>query len=61
MEKLFGKQVPDFMKFGEDFPDGRLVEEPDGKRYRIREAFLLVKRLGRPLTEQEMKQFEIID
>ena len=47
------------MRFGEAMPDGRLTEPSDGKEYRLREAILLSKRLGRPLTDNEMKQFEI--
>lgn len=58
-KKLFNKKLPDYMRFGEKFPDGRLVNEPDGKRYRLREAFIMVKKIGRPLTEEEMKQFEV--
>lgn len=47
------------MQFGEDFPDGRLTEPSDGTVYRLREAVLLSKRLGRPLTEDEMKAFVV--
>ena len=47
------------MRFGDAMPDGRLTEPSDGKEYRLREAILLSKRLGRPLTDNEMKQFEI--
>ncbi len=49
----------DFDQFGEDFPDGRLVEPSLSKPFRLREAILLSKRLGRPLTSEEMKQFEL--
>ena len=59
MEKLFEMQVPDYSKFGDVFPDGRLVSEPDGKKYRLREALIKVRKLGRPLTDDEMKEFEI--
>lgn len=45
--------------FGEEMSDGRLTAPSDGKIYRLREAILLSKRLGRPLSEEEMKQFEI--
>ena len=45
--------------FGEKMPDGRLTAPSAGKTYRLREAILLSKRLGRPLTESEMKKFEI--
>lgn len=54
------KNVMDkFNKFGEAMPDGRLTAPSDGKVYRLREAILLSKQLGRPLTEAEMKQFEV--
>jgi len=49
----------DFDRFGEEFPDGRLVEQSPPKPFRLREAILLSKRLGRPLTSEEMKQFEL--
>ena len=44
--------------FGEAMPDGRLTVSSN-KTYRLREAIMLSKRLGRPLTEAEMSQFEI--
>ena len=47
------------MRFGEEMPDSRLTEPSDGKVYRLREAILLSKRLGRPLTKDEMEQFVI--
>ena len=55
--KSFTKE--DFDRFGEEFPDGRLVEPSSPKPFRLREAILLSKRLGRPLTSEEMKQFEL--
>jgi len=55
-----GKTVLDkFDRFGEDMSDGRLTVLSDGKTYRLREAIMLSKRLGRMLTREEMKQFEI--
>lgn len=45
-------------RFGEAMSDGRLTEPSGNKVYRLREAILQSKRLGRPLTESEMKQFE---
>ena len=48
-----------FDRFGDAMPDGRLTEPSDGKVYRLREAILLSKQLGRPLTEEEMKRFEV--
>ena len=55
--KSFTKE--DFDRFGEEFPDGRLVEQSSPEPFRLREAILLSKRLGRPLTSEEMKQFEL--
>lgn len=51
--------LDNFDRFGEAMPDGRLTEPSDGKKYRLREAILLSKQLGRPLSEDEMKQFEV--
>ena len=46
--------------FGEDFSDGRLTEHSSAERhFRLREAIAYSNSLGRPLTEPEMKQFEI--
>ncbi len=46
-------------RFGEAMPDGRLTAPSENKVYRLREAILQSKKLGRPLTEDEMKQFEV--
>lgn len=51
--------VDNFTRFGEAMPDGRLTVPSDGKTYRVRDAINLSKKLGRPLTEEEMKKFEI--
>ena len=48
-----------FDRFGEVMPDGRMTATSDKKVYRLREAILLSKQLGRPLTEKEMRQFEV--
>lgn len=54
------KTVKDkFDRFGEAMPDGRLTAPSEGKVYRLREAILLSKKLGRPLSLEEMKQFEV--
>lgn len=52
------KQKAAIDKFGEAMKDGRLTNPSNRKVYRLREAILLSKRLGRPLTQEEMKQFE---
>lgn len=39
--------------------DGRLTEPSDGLRYEWRKMIDEVKRLGRPLTEQEFEIFKI--
>ena len=45
--------------FGEEMPDGRLTANYDSTTFHFKD--LLVKRnlLGRPLTKDEMKEFEI--
>lgn len=48
-----------FDRFGEKMEDGRLTEHSDGKIYRLREAILYSKQLGRSLTDIEMQQFEV--
>jgi len=47
------------MKFGEDMPDSRLTEPSDGKVFRLREAIIRSKKLGRPLTKEEMEEFTL--
>lgn len=58
------RKVPDtgdkHNQFGEAMADGRLTQPSGGKSYRLREAILLSKRLGRPLTEDEMETFELV-
>lgn len=46
-------------QLGEAMPDGRLTEPSEHKVYRLREAILELIKLGRPLTENEMKQFKV--
>jgi len=46
-------------QFGNAMPDGRLTKPSSGKVYRLREAILLSKQMGRPLTDEEMKKFEV--
>ena len=48
-----------FDQFGEAMIDGRLTQPSNGKEYRLREAILLSKELGRALTEEEMVKYEI--
>ena len=49
-----------FDRFGEEFSDGRLTEQsPTERHFRLHEAIAYSNSLGRPLTEQEMKLFEI--
>lgn len=44
--------------FEDVMQDGRLTEPSDGKIYRLREAIMLTKVLGRELTKDEMSKFE---
>ena len=46
--------IDKFDRFGENMPDGRLTMPSEGKVYRLREAILLSKKLGRPLSQEEM-------
>lgn len=54
-ERIFDK----FDRFGEALPDGRLTSPSNGKVFRLREAILLSKQLRRPLSQEEMKKFEV--
>ena len=45
------------LRFGEEMPDSRLTGHSDGKIYNLREAIVLSKKLGRPLTDDEMSDF----
>lgn len=62
---LFSKETVDksflnkYDKFGEVMSEGRLTVPSDGKIFRLQEAILLLKKLGRPLSQEEMKQFEL--
>jgi len=58
-ERKVQRDVDNFDHFGESMPDSRLTEPSNGKIYRLREAILLSKQLGRPLTADEMEQFEV--
>ncbi len=59
-DKEIIEQIGDkFDRFGEKMCDGRLTAPSDGKTYRLREAILLSKQLGRPLSVEEMKKFEL--
>lgn len=45
--------------FGEEMPDGRLTAEYDNTAYHFRDMLRRRNELGRPLTENGMKEFEI--
>lgn len=53
----------DLLHFEDAFPDTRLVDNPEiiNKNIRLQEALELYKKLGRPLTSEEMKEFERAD
>lgn len=57
-ERKEKKNMDKFDRFGEVMPDGRLTAPSNGKTFRLREAILLSKQLGRPLSQEEMKKFE---
>ena len=47
------------MRFGEAMSDSRLTEPSDGKVFRLREVIILSKKLGRPLSKEEMREFTL--
>ena len=49
----------DYDSFGDIMLDGRLTEQSDGKIYRLREVITYSKMLGRELSGEEMKIFEV--
>ena len=60
LEMVKRSKEPDVaMRFGEVMPDSRLTEPSDGKVFRLREAIILSKKLGRPLTKEEMEEFTL--
>ena len=60
LEMVKRSKEPDVaMRFGEAMPDSRLTEPSDGKVFRLREAIILSKKLGRPLTKEEMEEFTL--
>ena len=57
-ERTSGQIADNFDNFGCAMNDGRLTF-PTEKIYRIKDAINLSKKLGRPLTDEEMKTFEL--
>ncbi len=53
-----GKEKYNYADFDRNLTDTRLTQ-PSEKIYRLREAILLSKQLGRELSDEEMKQFEV--
>ena len=51
--------VSEMERFGEAMSDGRLTAPSTGKTYNLRAAIIQSKQLGRPLTDTEMKAFEL--
>ncbi len=58
-ERKMGTTIEKMDHFGEVMSDGCLTAPSNRKVYRLREAILHSKKLGRPLTEDEMKRYEI--
>ena len=51
-------KTPDFLSFGNAFPDGRLCEPGDNfPDFSMKAVCAEVLRLGRPLTNEEFKKF----
>jgi len=55
-EKEREKALKEYAMFDEPF-NGIYLDKSPKKEYKIREAYLEVKRLGRPLTKKEMERF----
>ena len=55
-EQITGKKIE--RNFDDVIAEG-VVPLENGEKFRVREAILKVQRLGRPLTEEEMKEFEV--
>lgn len=55
-EHITGKKIE--RNFDDVIAEG-VDSSENGEKFRVREAVLKVQRLGRPLTEEEMKEFEI--
>ena len=54
------EQEKAILEFDDHFPNGIFVAPPKDNQphIRIRDAYEKVKKLGRPLTDEEMKEFE---
>ncbi|MDO5564710.1 MAG: hypothetical protein Q4F88_05740 [Eubacteriales bacterium] len=50
--------VSNYIKFGTEMSDGRMTKASDGRTFRLREAIMRSKFLGRELTSDEMIEFE---
>ena len=59
MKEVEKINISEFDKFGEVMADGMLTEVSDDNVYRLREAISLSENLGRPLTEDELRAFEV--
>lgn len=58
-EKKMETTIEKMDHFGEEMLDGCLTVSSNRKVYRLREAILHSKKLGRPLSEDEMKKYEV--
>lgn len=54
-----GKNTDNYESFGDKMTDGRLTDLSDSRVFRLREAIIESKRLGRPLSEKEMETFVV--
>ena len=56
---IFFSIMDKFDRFGGEMPDRRLTAPSDDKVYGLREAVLVSIHFGKPLTQEEMKEFEV--
>lgn len=59
VEKNKNKFKTDYNSFGDMMRDGRMTEKSNGKVYRLREAIMYSKMIGRELTDDEIMKFEL--
>lgn len=59
-KRIDSENIDEEEEFG-DAIDDSILTLPVTKLYRMREAILMSKRLGRPLTEEEMAEFYVKD
>ncbi len=58
-EDLFRNEPNEMRQFEDSLTDGRLVDPNGGKPLKLRDAILFSRKMGRPLSADELKRFEL--